>query len=308
MTATEAVLVVAFNRPDDLRRLLGRLRTVRPPRVYLAVDGARPDRPGEEAAVAACRALAEAIDWPCESHTLFRDANLGCGLGVSSAIDWFFAHEERGIILEDDILPDPTFFPFCSELLDRYEQNERVFAISGCNYVPPGHMSDPAAAYRFSRVPHIWGWATWRRSWRRYRLDIAGWRSDLPARALWRASGRCVSGFAYWTSTFELLARKQVDTWDGQLVYASMVAGGLTATSNVNLVENLGFNESATHTVVRHDYLRAVQPIALPTTPVRVEVDERADAWTRRHHFGATLPGFVAQGARYVRRRLGRTS
>jgi hypothetical protein len=124
---------------------------------------------------------------------------------------------------------------------------------------------------------------------------------------LWRAGGRSLGGFAYWTSTFELLARKQVDTWDGQLVLASMAADQWTATSNVNLVENLGFGSEATHTVRRPDYLRPVEEIKVPTEAVPVVVDERADAWTRRYHFGATVPGFAAQATRYLRRRLGRT-
>lgn len=303
--ADEPVLILAFNRPEHLRALIDRLKQVRPSKVYLAVDGARPDRPAEAAAVRACQELLSAIDWPCTTSTLFQRANLGCGLGVSTAITWFFEHEERGIILEDDILPDVSFFPFCAELLDRYQDDARVFAISGCNYVPPEVISSPGA-YRFSRVPHIWGWATWRRSWARHRLDIDCWRRELPPRDLWRSAGRSPAGFAYWTSTFELLGRKQVDTWDGQLVFASMVADGVTATSNVNLVENLGFGTSATHTVRKPDYLRKVESIAVPTEPVAVEVDEAADAWTRRHHFEATLVGFTKQGTRYLRRRLRR--
>ena len=152
--ATEAVLVIAFNRPDHLGVLLDRLRAVKPPRVYVAVDGARDGRPDEAERVQACRDLVAAIDWPCQVETLFQDRNLGCGLGVSTAISWFFAHEERGIILEDDIIPDPSFFPFCSELLDRYQDDRRVFAISGCNFVPREEMGSHGA-YRFSQVPHI---------------------------------------------------------------------------------------------------------------------------------------------------------
>lgn len=306
MAVDDACLILAFNRPDHLLRLITRLREVRPSRIYLAVDGPRPDRIGEQEAVLACRRAVEEIDWPCRVETLFQEANLGCGLGVATAVSWFFSHEERGIILEDDIIPDVSFFPFCSELLERYANDPRVFAISGCNYVPPEAMSS-TGAYRFSRVPHIWGWATWRRSWESHDLDIQDWRRRLPAKELWRAGGRSLGGFAYWTSTFELLARKQVDTWDGQLVLASMAADQWTATSNVNLVENLGFGSEATHTVRRPDYLRPVEAINVPTEAVPVVVDERADAWTRRYHFGATVPGFAAQATRYLRRRLGRT-
>ena len=307
MTVSEPVLVMAFNRPDHLHTLIDRLREVEPARVYLAVDGARTDRPDEAARVQACRDLSSALDWGCEVHTLFQDRNLGCGQGVSTAITWFFDHEERGIILEDDIIPDPSFFPYCAELLDRYEHDMRVFAISGCNFVPPTAQTHPEQAYRFSQVPHIWGWATWRRSWAQHRLDISGWRRDLPARQLWARSGHSLAGALYWASTFELLARKQVDTWDGQFVLASMESHQWTATSNVNLVENLGFGEDATHTR-QEVHLPSVQAIRLPTAPVPVVLDSRADAWTRKNHFGVSLTGFAVKGARYLQQRRGRTT
>ena len=300
---SEAVLVMAFNRPDHLRVLLDRLREVQPERMYVAIDGARTHKEGEEERVQACRDLVATIDWPCAVETLYQDHNLGCGLGVTSAISWFFSREERGIILEDDIIPDPTFFPYCAELLDRYQDDRRVFAVSGCNFVPPAAQTHPELPYRFSQVPHIWGWATWRRSWAQHRLDIAGWRSQLPPIQLWERSGRSIPGAMFWGSTFEMLARKEVDTWDGQFVLASMLTGQLTATSNVNLVENIGFGQEATHTVQDMDDLRAVEPIRLPTAPVPVVLDQRADAWTRKHHFGATYAGMVDKGLRYVKRR-----
>jgi hypothetical protein len=302
----EAVLLIAFNRPDHLTVLIDRLREVQPTRVYLAVDGARPSRAGEGELVGACQALAGAIDWPCEVKTLFREQNLGCGLGVSSAISWFFGHEERGVILEDDIIPDPSFFPFCMELLDRYQDDSRVFAISGCNFVLPEGLSS-TGAYRFTQVPHIWGWATWRRSWDEYQLDIAGWRQRLPIHKLWARSGKRLTATVFWTGTFELLARKQVDTWDGQLVLASMAANQWTATSNVNLVENLGFGADATHTLDEVDTLE-VKPIAVPTKPVPVELDRRADAWTRRHHFRMSVIGMLHQLYRFARLRRGSTT
>ncbi len=118
---SEPVLVMAFNRPDHLAVLLRRLREVQPERLYVAIDGARTGREGEQERVQQCRDLVATVDWPCDVHTLFQDSNLGCGLGVSTAISWFFANEERGIILEDDIIPDPSFFPYCAELLERYE-------------------------------------------------------------------------------------------------------------------------------------------------------------------------------------------
>ena len=308
MTFAEPVLVIAFNRPDHLSVLMDRLREVQPTQLFIAVDGPRPHKAGELERVQACRDLSTTVDWPCDVQTNFQNDNLGCGLGVSTAISWFFDNVDRGVILEDDIIPDPSFFPYCEELLDRYENDERVFAISGCNFVPAEHQSHPELPYRFSQVPHIWGWATWRRSWAKHRLDIAGWREVLPVKTLWSRVGHSIPSTVYWTSTFELLARKEVDTWDGQLVLAAMAEDAWTATSNVNLIENIGFNEQATHTTVDRQELQPVESIRLPMAEVPVEHDSRADVWTRHHHFQATWRGMLGQAERYVKARKRRAS
>ncbi len=306
MSHVPPVLVIAFNRPDHLRVLLERLRGMQPKTVYFAVDGARSDRPEEEERVQQCRELIEDIDWIPAKNLLFQDVNLGCGQGVTTAITWFFDHEETGIILEDDIIPNDSFFSFCSELLQRYRDDQRVFAISGCNFVPSAYQSHPELPYRFSQVPHIWGWATWRDRWRHHRLDISGWRRKLPPLELWRRAGHSLSGAAYWASTFELLARGEVDTWDGQLVLASMANRQWTATSNVNLIRNIGFDDLATHTREDREELPEPEAVALPLAQVPVELDERADTWTRRHHFRATPAGMMGQAGRYLRRRFAR--
>ena len=302
MTVTEPILVIAFNRPDHLKILIDRLREVQPTRVYLAVDGPREGNEGEEHKVTECQEMVSDIDWECDVTTNFQESNLGCGLGVSTAITWFFDNEDRGIILEDDIIPDHSFFPFCEELLVRHQNDSHVFAISGCNFVPPEEISTHAD-YRFSQVPHIWGWATWRNRWQQYNLDIAGWRKDLPATKLWAKSGHSIPAAVYWAGTFELLARKEVDTWDGQLVYLCMKTGMLTATSNTNLIENIGFNEQATHTLVDRDELQPIIPVSLPTTPQLVQLDKKADAWTRKNHFRATWRGMLDQGDRFLKQR-----
>ena len=303
VTVAEPVLVMAFNRPDHLAVLLDRLREVRPSRLYVAIDGPRSGRPDEASRVQACRDLVGTVDWRCDVHTLFQETNLGCGLGVTTAITWFFDHEERGIILEDDIIPDPSFFPFCEELLERYKEDERVFAISGCNFVPAEHQSRPDLPYRFSQVPHIWGWGTWRRSWSKHRLDIEGWRERLPLSTLWSRVDHSIPSTVYWSSTFELLARKEVDTWDGQLVLAAMADDQWTATSNVNLIRNIGFDEQATHTTVDRQELQPIEAIRVPLAEVPVEHDAKADAWTRKHHFLATWRGMAGQAGRFLKSR-----
>lgn len=300
----EPVLVIAFNRPRHLRTLIDRLREIKPTNLYVAIDGPRKDKIGEADQVRECQELVSEIDWDCQISTLFHDSNLGCGLGVSTAISWFFDHVDRGIILEDDIIPHPTFFPYCTELLDLYQNDPSVFAVSGCNFVPTDFQTNPQDSFRFSQVPHIWGWATWKDRWSLYTLDIDGWRHRLPARKLWKKSGASIPSSVYWAGTFELLARKEVDTWDGQLVYCSMINDSLTATSNVNLIENIGFDLEATHTIEDRDELQPIQAMTFPLqVPRVVSVDKKADAWTRNNHFRATWRGMLDQGGRYLKRR-----
>jgi len=301
VTVTEPILVIAFNRPDHLKILIDRLREVQPTRVYLAVDGPREGNEGEKHKVTECQEMLSDFDWDCDVTTNFQESNLGCGLGVSTAVTWFFENEERGIILEDDIIPDPSLFPFCAELLERYESDPQVFAISGCNFVPREHMSSKGA-YRFSQVPHIWGWATWRDRWALYQFDLSGWRKELPIQELWSKSGKSIPATVFWAGTFELLAHKEVDTWDGQLVHMCMKNGMLTANSNTNLVENIGFNEQATHTKKDLGDLLPINPVTLPTAPVPIKIDHKADSWTRAHHFRATWRGMLYQGYTFLKR------
>ncbi len=289
MMTTEPVLLTGFNRPDAMRRVIDRLREVRPSSLYLAIDGPRADAPADVERVQACRQLVGKIDWECDLHTLLQEENLGCGRGMSTAVTWFFDQVERGIILEDDVLPDPSFFGFCAELLARYADDDRVFAVSGCNLVPKEQILDPSAPYRFSRIPTVWGWATWRRSWRTYRLDIRRWRSELGVARLARTLGRSTTMTAFWATEFELTGRGNVDTWDWQLTYAAMRNDQLVATSNVNLVENIGFGPDATHTHGEAARLDAPQSIELPMDDVPMVWDQSGDEWATRNHFGGSV-------------------
>jgi len=303
----EAVLLIGFNRPELLASVIERVRTVAPPRVYLAVDGPRPSRAGEVDRVRACQELASTIDWDCEVFTLFRDQNLGCGRGVSGAIAWFFEHEERGIIMEDDILPSPDFFPFVEAMLDQYAENSQVAAITGTNFIPPVEQSDSSNP-RLTRVPLVWGWATWRRVWNEYDFDIAGWREGWNSSAMKFAMGNTHPAKLLWSTNFDLMARHAIDTWDLQFVYACMRRNRLTVAPPVNLVENVGFRADATHTQRRPTYLRTTGEFTVPANCAEATLDEKADGWLMRHVYEASYPGLVRLGSRYVMRMVKRES
>ena len=277
---TEPILIVAFNRPDRVRELIDTLRPRGPEQVYLAVDGPRRGNDSDADLVEQTRKCVDLIDWPCAVKTRFLPENLGCGRAVSSAIDWFFDHVERGIILEDDVSPGPDFLDFCADLLDHYQDDDRVFAISGCNFVPPV-IPEQHASYRFSALTHVWGWASWRRAWQHYKFDMSDWRKRLPLKRRWQAMGADAGGFVYWTAVFDWMRWGKIDTWDYQWTLAQMAAGGLTATSNANLVENVGFRDDATHTVERPSFVRDLEPLAGPLEHPQVRRDLGADRWVR---------------------------
>ncbi len=245
----KAVLLLVFNRPGTTRRVLEAVRAARPPRLYVAADGPRApggQGAGEEALCRAAREEATAVDWPCEVSTLFRERNLGCKRGVGEALSWFFSREEEGIILEDDCLPAPSFFPFCAELLERYRGESRVMAVSGTDFRFRRGGDPRGPSYLLSRYPHIWGWATWRRAWALYDPDMAGWAEAREERFLRSWLGEVPS--RYFTRKLDAAARGEVDSWGYPWMLSCWLNRGLAAVPSVNLVSNLGFGDASTHT------------------------------------------------------------
>jgi hypothetical protein len=298
----EAVLLLAFNRPDRLRSVVDAIRPDAPPRVYLAVDGPRSTVAEDAERVRLTQGVVGEIDWDCEVRTLFREENLGCGRAVSGGIDWFFSQESSGVILEDDLIPGPDFLRYCDAMLDRYRDDPRVFAVSGCNLVPQAQLRAPGS-YRFSGITHVWGWATWQRAWQHYRFDLTGWRERLPVAQRLRAVGGHAAQAAFWTGAFELVRRGHLDTWDHQFILTTMEQGGLTVSPNVNLVENAGFDADSTHMTERPSYLRPIEPLAWPLVDAPVLRDVHADNWEYRHVFGATALGLGRAALRRMRAR-----
>ncbi len=292
-----AVLFLVFNRLDTTTQVFEAIRNAKPPRLYVAADGPRFSKEGEPEKVQAVRDyVLEHIDWDCEVKTLFRDENLGCKYAVSSAITWFFENEEMGIILEDDVLPLPSFFYYCDELLERYKDNESIALISGCNMI--SRYYEPASSYFFSKYNFIWGWASWRRSWREYDVRMAQW----PA---WKALGvlRDLSDgnrffSMYWGAFFDKVHAGHIDTWDFQWTFACWRKGAVSVLPKYNLVSNLGFSRAdATHTTgeIPGVFIHSVQknidfPMCHPESIVRsCDADRLVDKLGYSISFGSAL-------------------
>jgi hypothetical protein len=272
------VLLLVCDRPDLTRKVVDRVRAARPQAVYIAADGARTDgSEGEEA-------LGAALDagWDCEVHTLARDRNLGCKEAVASGLAWFFDRVDEGIVLEDDCVPDPSFFRFCAELLERYREDELVMGVGGNSF---RRRSKPPASYTFSIYNQTWGWATWRRAWRHYDGALGRWPELRETGWLERLLGDRAA-VRFWREVFDRDFRSEIDTWDFSWTFACWVQNGLTAHPSVNLVANIGFDERATHTRNPSSRLANVETrsIGFPLLhPPDVLRDHEEDRFTAEH-------------------------
>jgi hypothetical protein len=246
------ILFLVFNRPDTTQKVFDRIKLLKPAFLFVAADGPRSFKPGEEELCKEVRSIIkEGIDWECDFQFLFRDENLGCGKSVSGAITWFFEQVEEGIILEDDTLPDLSFFPYCEELLVKYRNAPEVLMISGDNFrLDKNNIGD---SYAFSRYSNIWGWATWKRVWRLYDFNMKDW-PKLSSKDFLKKTLRHDYEIEYWTEKFDRTHKGLEDTWDWQLQYLCFKQNGVSIEPAVNLVKNLGFGEGATHTVMPTDF------------------------------------------------------
>lgn len=271
MSETTSILFIVFNRLDTTLEVVEAIAAARPARLYVAADGPRPDRPDEVARTAAVRAaILAAVDWPCEVRTLFQDRNLGCRRGVVTAIDWFFAHEAEGIILEDDVVPSLDFFRFCTEMLDRYRDESRVMMVSGTNQLGAGVTS---SHYLLSSLGSIWGWASWRESWVRYDEHMTGW-NDAMAMSLQQRHGRATA--RYLRHIFDFHHRHNVDTWDTQWTYTIQANNGLAVLPEANLIRNVGI-VGAHSSIETSNHNLAHGTIRWPIVPRRTVIEDDAD-------------------------------
>lgn len=239
------IALIIFNRPRLTRALFEQIARVRPRQLFLIADGPRESRAGEAELCEEVREIVSAVDWPCEVRKDFAEQNLGCKRRVVSGLNWLFEQVEHAIILEDDILPDPSFFRFCEEMLERYRDDDRVSMVTGFNI--GADEAKTRDSYYFSALTHIWGWATWRRAWKHYDEHLSAWPAAKRSGALRRVF-REPSAWRYWTPILEGMHRGVgPNTWDYQWMFTNILREGLAVTPCVNLIENVGFGADATH-------------------------------------------------------------
>jgi hypothetical protein len=234
------ILLMVFNRPDETKLVFNAIKKVQPKKLYIASDGPRKHVEGEIERCNQVKDIIKCIDWNCEVKTLFREENLGCKYAVSSAINWFFENETKGIILEDDTLPSNSFFHFCTELLNKFENDTRVMRISGFN--PLSDQYSYNYDYFFSYYSFMWGWATWKRVWLYNDVEMLNWENAKK--------NNIINSYPFDKDRNACFqdAINGLDTWDYQFDFAILCQNGLQIVPTKSLVQNIGFNERATHT------------------------------------------------------------
>jgi hypothetical protein len=296
------VAFIIFNRPDTTARVFAEIAKARPRKLLVIADGPRPHKAGEAERCAQTRAIIDGVDWECEVLRNFSNTNLGCRSRVASGIDWVFEQVPEAIILEDDCLPDPSFFRFCEEMLDRYRDDTRIAMISGDNFL--FNELDVEGSYYFSRYCHIWGWASWRRAWRFYDRSASIWPQFQRQKCL-KAIAHSLSEEMYWTAAFDGVQRGEIDTWDYQWGLACWTENMLSIMPTQNLISNIGFGLDATHTSRKSRYAEMMTTaLEFPLQHPRMMVPNRAaDEYTARYMFsGSAVRRFV----KFLRNKLTR--
>ena len=279
---TAPVAFFLFNRPEHTRLVFARIREARPERLFLVADGPRHE--AERALCEEARAVVAIVDWPCEVQRDYSSVNLGLRERLESGTDWAFRQASELILLEDDCLPDPSFFAFCTELLARYRDDPRVMAICGNCHVRP---EVGAASYYASRYAYYWGWATWARAWQQYDRELSGWQ-DEQTRRLFLRGCETLDERLFWRRTFRRVQRGALDSYGYRWTFSVRVQNGLCLNPVVNLVQNIGFGPNSTHTRDASDPLARLeaQTITLPlVAPAALEPDTAADRQFVRLHY-----------------------
>jgi len=243
MAIQTPILFVIFNRPDRTAKVWEEIRQAKPQKLFIAADGPRANRSGEKELCEQARRITEQIDWDCEVLRDFSDTNLGVINRVHSAIDWIFNASETAIIIEDDCLPNQSFFTFCETMLEKYKNNTHIMMISGINVA--GEWKKDKQDYLFSYYGGVWGWASWRRAWMLYDSEMSSWKDKKVRTDIKNTLG---DNKQYWArrALFDVGFIKK--SWEYQWAFTRLIHHGLSVVPAVNLITNIGFGADATHT------------------------------------------------------------
>ena len=241
-----AVTMIFFNRPDTLEKVFEKVRIAKPPKLFLVQDGARKGNSEDLEKIQKCRQIVDNVDWCCEVYKNYSDVNLGCGVRPQSGITWALSQVDSTIILEDDCVPDMSFFTYCDEMLERYKDDERICYISGLNHFEEWDFG--GSSYGFTRGGAIWGWATWRRAWNRYDYSVGEIQNKYVQKLLKENVYVDSKRIKWWKETNELVSNNvNISYWDAQWGFTKFSQNQFVIVPKYNLISNIGVGATSTH-------------------------------------------------------------
>lgn len=302
-TSTIPVLMLVFNRPENTKRVLEAILKSKPKRLYVVADGPRPSNPADVEKCHAVRALFSEVLSDTEVIKIFREQNLGSKYSIIEGISKVFETEDKLIILEDDCLPESTFFRFCEEILHRYAENEQVMHINGSNYLRPSDRHPVPYSYYFSTFAHCWGWATWRRAWQKMDIEMKELETDIPGMREW-TKGIDHYFINKYIQHFKKVKYQETRIWDYQWTYSVWKNRGLCITPAINQIKNFGFDGDATHTITDYrDFSKMMTtPLVFPIQhPAELKPDLQADNHTLARFYGKNWLERIFQKLLHIR-------
>ena len=283
------ILFLVFNRPETTAKVFNKIRSIKPKKLYVVADGPRKNNNNDIVNSNKVKDIIKQVDWPCKVKKLYRKENSGCRVSVSNGITWFFKHEKMGVILEDDCLPNNSFFNFCEKLLLKYEFDNRVMHISGNTFISDKIRSKYITGdYFFSKYPHISGWATWRRAWNLYNHNMSNYNNNLKKII---DNNNSLLEKLYWSKIFKLVYNNKINSWGYVWLYSIWENKGLSIQPKYNLVKNIGFGIDATHTNKIISGFSNYHYLKLKKHPLIVDSNKFVDSYISKYHYNISFLG-----------------
>ena len=306
-----AVLLIFFARPNTLKEVFEKVKKARPSKLFLACDGPRESNPKDRERIEQCKQIVSDIDWECDVYTNYAEENQGCGRGPSNAISWAFSIVDKLLILEDDCVADDSLFPFMKEMLDRYENDERIGMISGFNHLK--NWDCGGNSYCFTKTGATLGWGTWRRVWKKYDYYVENIRDgyvqrmlpgEFPSRKI--AQRRITS----WQRAAVESQEQKLKYWDVQFGFLKYSQSYLCIVPTGNMIYNIGVGEGSTHTEnTKKECWKKGKILFMPTEPMQFPLQHPEYVICDREYdvavFKMIYPGKLTRVIRKIKRTIG---
>lgn len=287
------VLLITFNRPENTRKVFEKIKQAKVKKLYIANDGPREGNVEDKKAREEIKKIIGSVDWDCDLHTNFQEKNLGCGWGPSTAISWAFENEDRLIILEDDCVPAMPFFDYCNYCLEKYKDDTRIWLISGRSH-QQGSKFFRDKDYIFTHYGHSWGWATWKRCWQHFDMEMTDFPEFLKDGGAINVLSTKKQGKLYNKVMLRCYNDKKLHThaWDFQFGYSILKNGGLCIVPSKNLIHNIGAIGTHSNSMSEFHKLEAAEDYKISKEPKFVITEREYEIMHFNNHIRKIF-GFI---------------